>query len=332
MRLIIIGGSDAGISAALRAREINPRAAITLVCRDYFPNFSICGLPFFISGEVKDWRTLAHRTIEEIEEKGIRLLLGHKVEAIHSASKTISIKDPDKNSIFLSFDKLVICTGAVSVKPKINRIELPGVFPLRWMDDSFALKRFLDEKQPTSAVVVGGGYIGMEMADAFRHRGMKVTIVEYADTVLTTFDPDLGIKIEEHLRTNGVEVRTRTPVSAIEKECGSLLIKGGDGLEVQSDIVLFAVGVRPDVDLALSAGLEIGEHGAIRVNRKMETSMPGIYAAGDCVETWHRLLEKNVYMPLGTTAQKQGVVAGENAAGCDRKFQGSLGDPGSENL
>ncbi len=135
----------------------------------------------------------------------------------------------------------------------------------------------------------------------------------------------MGIKIEENLRTNGVEVRTRTPVSAIEKESGNLLIRGENGFEIRSDLVLFAVGVRPDVDLAVSAGLKTGEHGAIRINRNMETSMPGIYAAGDCVETWHRLLEKNVYMPLGTTAHKQGVIAGENAAGGNRKFQGSLG-------
>ena len=165
----------------------------------------------------------------------------------------------------------------------------------------------------------------MEMADAFRYRGMKVTVVEFAETVLTTLDPDLGRKVEETLRGHGLDVRTRTPVSAIEKEGQSLLIKAGTGFEVRSDIVLFAVGVRPDVDLALSAGVQIGERGAIRVSRKMETSMPGIYAAGDCVETWHRLLEKNVYMPLGTTAHKQGLVAGENAAGGDKKFQGSLG-------
>lgn len=323
--LLIIGGSDAGISAALRAREMDPEGEITLLCKDHFPNFSICGLPFFISGEVKDWRTLAHRTVEEIEKNRIRVLLGHNVEAIHPERKTIAVRDPGNNSALLAFDRLVICTGAVSVKPKISGIELPGVFPLRWMKDSFALKNFIDEKQPASAVVVGGGYIGMEMADAFRYRGMKVTVVEFAETVLTTLDPDLGRKVEETLRGHGLDVRTRTPVSAIEKEGQSLLIKAGTGFEVRSDIVLFAVGVRPDVDLALSAGVQIGERGAIRVSRKMETSMPGIYAAGDCVETWHRLLEKNVYMPLGTTAHKQGLVAGENAAGGDKKFQGSLG-------
>ncbi len=325
MHMVIIGGSDAGISAALRAREMDPEGEITLLCKDHFPNFSICGLPFFISGEVKDWRTLAHRTVEEIEKNRIRVLLGHNVEAIHPERKTIAVRDPGNNSALLAFDRLVICTGAVSVKPKISGIELPGVFPLRWMKDSFALKNFIDEKQPASAVVVGGGYIGMEMADAFRYRGMKVTVVEFAETVLTTLDPDLGRKVEETLRGHGLDVRTRTPVSAIEKEGQSLLIKAGTGFEVRSDIVLFAVGVRPDVDLALSAGVQIGERGAIRVSRKMETSMPGIYAAGDCVETWHRLLEKNVYMPLGTTAHKQGLVAGENAAGGDKKFQGSLG-------
>jgi NADPH-dependent 2,4-dienoyl-CoA reductase/sulfur reductase-like enzyme len=325
MHLVIIGGSDAGISAALRAREMDPDAEITLLCRDRFPNFSICGLPFFISGEVRDWRTLAHRTVEEIEKQKIRLLLAHNVEAIQPGDKTIAVRDPGNNSVTFKFDRVVICTGAVSVKPRISGIELPGVFPLRWMEDSFALKNFIEEKQPASAVVVGGGYIGMEMADAFRYRGMNVTVVEFADTVLTTLDPDLGRKVEEALRSHGVDVKTHTPISAIEKEGQTLLIKGGNGFEVRSDMVLFAVGVRPDADLALSAGVQIGERGAIRVNRKMETSMPGIYAAGDCVETWHRLLEKDVYMPLGTTAHKQGLVAGENAAGGDKEFQGSLG-------
>lgn len=325
MDLVIIGGSDAGISAALRAREIDSHIEITLICADRFPNFSICGLPFFISGEVRDWRTLAHRSIEEIEKKGIRLLLEHRAEKIDPDHKTISATQPDEKSVLLKYDKLVICTGAISVIPKVSGIELPGVFPLRWMADSFAVEQYLDEKKPASAVIVGGGYIGMEMADAFRYRGMEVAVVEFANTVLTTLDPELGKRVEETLKRNGVNVQTRTPVSAIEKKDSRLEVSGSNGLKIETDLVLFAVGVRPEAGLAASAGVEIGDHGAIRVNRRMETNLKDIYAAGDCVETWHRLLGKNVYMPLGTTAHKQGMVAGENAAGGNREFQGSLG-------
>jgi NADPH-dependent 2,4-dienoyl-CoA reductase/sulfur reductase-like enzyme len=323
--VVVVGGSDAGISAALRAREIDPEIEITLLCADRFPNFSICGLPFFISGEVHDWRLLAHRTIEEIEEKGIRLLLEYRAEAIDAERKTVSAQGADKKSLLLKYDKLVICTGAVSVKPKISGIDLPGVFPLRWMADSIAVKQYLDEKQPRTAVIVGGGYIGLEMADAFRYRGIEVTVIEFADTVLTTLDPELGRKVEETLRKHGVDVRTRTPVSAIEKRGPRLSVSGGNGREIDTDIVLFAVGVRPDTSLASSAGIANGERGAIRVNRLMETNISDIYAAGDCAETWHRLLGQNTYMPLGTTAHKQGLAAGENAAGGVREFQGSLG-------
>jgi NADPH-dependent 2,4-dienoyl-CoA reductase/sulfur reductase-like enzyme len=323
--LEVIAGSDAGTSAALRAREIDPKIEVKLLCADRFPNFSICGLPFFLSSEVRDWRTLAHRNVEELEGKGIRLLLEHRAETIDPVRKTVSAKSSDGNAHLLKYDRLAVCTGAVSVSPRIDGIGLPGVFPLRWMADGFALKEFLEKKQPKDAVIVGGGYIGMEMADAFRYRGMNVTVVEFADTVLTTLDPELGRTVEQTLSEHGVTVKTRSPVSAIEREDGRLLVTGGNELRIKTDLVLFAVGVRPETALAASAGVRIGERGAIRVNRRMETSIKDIHAAGDCVETWHHLLEKNVYMPLGTTAHKQGLAAGENAAGGNREYQGSLG-------
>lgn len=325
MNLVVIGGSDAGISAALRAKEVEPGMNITLLCADRYPNFSICGLPFFVSGEVEDWRALAHRTVGEIEEKEIRLLLEHKAEAIDPDRHLVSVRDPEGKGFTLKYDKLIVCTGAVSVKPGISGIDHPGVFPLRWMDDSFVLRKYIAEKKPASAVIVGGGYIGMEMADAFRYLGMEVTIVEFADTVLTTLDPALGEKVEGVLKAHGVEVRTRTPVSGIEERGSQIIIRGGQEWEKRADLVLFAVGVRPEVGLASSAGVALGERGAIRVNRRMETDIADIYAAGDCVETWHRILNKNSYMPLGSTAHKQGLVAGENAAGGNREFQGSLG-------
>jgi NADPH-dependent 2,4-dienoyl-CoA reductase/sulfur reductase-like enzyme len=324
-KLLIIGGSDAGISAALRAKEIDPAVEVTMIVADQFPNFSICGLPFYISGETPDWRQLAHRTIAEIEEKGIRLMLGHFVEAIDPAKKTILAKDPDGKMLSVEYDKLLIGTGAVSTRPDIKGIDLPGVFLLRWMRDSFALKQYLNENAPATAVVIGGGYIGMEMADAFTHLGMKVAVIEYADTVLTTVDPGLGIKVRETLERNGVTVVTGMPVSGIEKHGEQLQVLGSSGFRTEADVVLVAAGARPNVDLAKSAGVDIGSFGAIRVNNRMETKVPDIFAAGDCVETWHHILKKYAYMPLGTTAHKQGRIAGENAVGGNAVFKGSLG-------
>jgi NADPH-dependent 2,4-dienoyl-CoA reductase/sulfur reductase-like enzyme len=324
-RLLIVGGSDAGISAALRAKEIDPAVDVTMIVADQFPNFSICGLPFYISGETPDWRQLAHRTIAEIEEKGIRLMLGYFVETIDPAKRTIHAKDPDGKMLSLEYDNLIIGTGAISTRPSIRGIDLPGVFLLRWMGDSFILKQYLNEKAPASAVVIGGGYIGMEMADAFTHLGMKVTVIEYADTVLTTVDPVLGIKVRETLEKNGVKVVTRMPVSEIEKHGEQLQVLGSSGFRTETDVVLVAAGAGPNVHLAKSGGVDIGSFGAIRVNNRMETNVPNIFAAGDCVETWHHILKKHVYMPLGTTAHKQGRIAGENAVGGNAVFKGSLG-------
>ncbi|HVN71299.1 MAG TPA: FAD-dependent oxidoreductase [Desulfomonilia bacterium] len=325
MNLLIVGGSDAGISAALRAKEIDPVVAVTMIVADRFPNFSICGLPFYVSGETTDWRQLAHRTIAEIEEKGIRLMLGHFVDTIDAAKQVIVARDPDGKMLSLEYDKLMIGTGAVSTRPSMEGIDLPGVFLLRWMEDSLALKHYLDENKPTSAIVIGGGYIGMEMADAFTHLGMNVTVIEYADTVLTTVDPELGIKVRETLERNGVKVVTGMPVSAIERNGEQLNVLGSNGFCAKADTVLVAAGARPNVSLAKSAGVDIGDFGAIRVNGRMETNVANIFAAGDCVETWHHILEKYVYLPLGTTAHKQGRVAGENTVGGSATFKGSLG-------
>lgn len=323
--VVMIGGSDAGISAALRVREIDPGIDVTVVVADRFPNFSICGLPFYLSGEVPDWHQLAHRTAEGLEREGIHLLLEHRAESIDPQHKTVTIEDPGGIRTSLKYDKLIMCTGAVSVQPKIKGMDLAGVFFLRWMGDSFALRRYLDEKKPASAVIIGGGYIGMEMVDAFTFRGMNVTVIEYAETVMTTLDPELGKRVEQALRHHGVHVVTRTPVTSIEQNGTTLRVSGGDDFRADADVVLVAAGARPNSGLAASAGMQIGDFGAIRVNRRMETSIADLYAAGDCAETWNRMTGEYGYMPLGTTAHKQGRVAGENAAGAHSEYQGSLG-------
>ncbi len=323
--ILIIGGSDAGISAALRAGELDPASEVTIVVADRYPNFSICGLPFYLSGEVDDWHTLAHRTVSEIEDKGIHLLLEHSVSSIDPVAKVVSLGSRQGNARNLAYDRLVIATGAESIRPKIDGIDLPGVFLLRWMDEAFTMKQYMNERQPRSAIVVGGGYIGMEMADALTYRGIDVTVVEFFDSVLTTVDPEFSGKVRKELESHGVRIATGVAVTGIVRSEDKLIISGSNNFSAAGDLVLVAVGARPNSELARSAGIEIGPKGAIKVDRFMRTNAPDIFAAGDCVETWHRLMNSYAYMPLGTTAHKQGRVAGENAVGGSRKFQGSLG-------
>ncbi len=323
--LLIIGGSDAGISAAFRAKDLEPTIGITIIVADRFPNFSICGLPFYLSGEIQDWKTLAHRTIEEIEGNGIRLLLDHKADMIDSQQKKVKIIGNNGHTHFMDYDRLLIGTGAVSALPPIKGLDMPGVFILRWMEDSFEIQKFITEKKVRSTVIIGGGYIGMEMADALTYRGIEVTVVEYAQTVLTTVDARLGLLVREELEDNGVRVITGTAVKELGRKDNQLIVRGLGDLEIETDMVLVAVGSRPSVELAKTAGVAIGSYGAIKINKEMKTNLPDVYAAGDCVETWHRFLEKYTYLPLGTTAHKQGRVAGENMAGGMTEFKGSLG-------
>lgn len=321
MRLVIIGGSDAGISAALRARELAPETEISVILADEFPNYSICGLPFFLSGETPEAKQLAHRT----EFEGLHLLKGHTAVAIDSKRKTVLVENNEGQRREVGFDQLVIGTGAEPVTPPISGFRTPGVYPLHTMDHSFAVKRHLEEKNPRTAVVVGAGYIGVEMADALTVRGLSVTLIGRSKAVLPTVDADLGRLVDEEFRRNGVEVVNETEVRSIKAEGSQLRLMAASGFEKTADLVLVAVGVKPTTNLAASAGIAVGKRGAICVDRHMGTDIGNIYAAGDCAETWHRLLNRYTYLPLGTTSHKQGRVAGENAVGGNREFQGSVG-------
>ncbi len=331
MKLLVIGGSDAGISAALRARELDPEAEVALVVADAYPNYSICGLPFYLSGEVEDYRDLAHRSAEDIEAEGVRLLTNHTARSVNPGSKTVEVTDRSGAMKELSYDRLVIGTGAAPARPDIAGLDAPGVYFLHSMDDCFRLRRRLTEGDVRSAVIVGGGYIGLEMADALTLRGIQVTIAGRAATMLPTVEASFGGRIEDELRGRGVEVFGGTSIEAVEVgdlhdgNRGGLTVTGSSGFRRSADLVLVAAGVDPVTGLAEDCGAETGIRGAIRVNRRMETGAPDVYAAGDCVETWHRLRGRYDYLPLGTTAHKQGRVAGENAAGGDREFAGSLG-------
>jgi NADPH-dependent 2,4-dienoyl-CoA reductase/sulfur reductase-like enzyme len=339
MHLVMIGGSDAGISAALRARELEPAADVTVIQEDAYPNFSICGIPYYLSGEVTSWRTLAHRSLADLEAAGMRLRLDTTARRIDVAGRKLLVTSADGAEELLGYDKLVIGTGAVPVRPPIAGLAGPavlgpddGVHLLHSMGDTFAVMATLEQGVPATAVIVGAGYIGLEMADALTVRGLAVTQMEQLPEVLPTVDPELGALVHAELAGHGVEVLTGTTVQAIT--CAGagqprrlhVQATAADGSAVTraADMVLVVVGVRPETALAANAGATLGVKGAIAVDRGMRTNLPDVFAAGDCVITHHRLLGET-YLPLGTTAHKQGWVAGENALGGNRQFAGSLG-------
>jgi NADPH-dependent 2,4-dienoyl-CoA reductase/sulfur reductase-like enzyme len=339
MHVVMIGGSDAGISAALRARELDPAADVTVVLEDTYPNFSICGIPYYVSGEVTHWTNLAHRTVGDLEATGMRLRLDTTARRIDVPGRKLAVTSPGQGDDVLSYDKLIVGTGAVPVRPRIQGVTGPGalgaedgVHLLHSMGDTFAVMRTLEQAAPASAVIVGAGYIGLEMADALTVRGLRVTQMEQLPEVLPTVDPELGALVHGELAARGVEVLTGTTVRAISKTPpgapGRLQVQAaaadGSAVTRTADMVLVVVGVRPETTLAAEAGAELGVKGAIAVDPWMHTNLPDVFAAGDCVITHHRLLGVT-YLPLGTTAHKQGRVAGENALGGNRQFAGSLG-------
>ena len=339
MHVVAIGGSDAGISAALRARELDPAVDVTVVVADAYPNFSICGIPYYISGEVTHWRNLAHRSYADLEATGMRLRLDTPVTGIDVAEHRVWLRKPDGRQEALAYDRLVVGTGALPVRPPIAGLDGPdalgpvdGVHLLHSMGDTFALQRTLEESAPASALIVGAGYVGLEMADGLTVRGLKVSQVEMLPEVLPTVDPELGGLVRAELVAHGVDVTTSTTVTRISRApaggAGRLRVDGtsrdGQPYQRQVDLVLVSVGVRPDTDLLVAAGAHTGARGAIAVDEQMRTSLSYVYAAGDCVITHHRLLGLT-YLPLGTTAHKQGRVAGENAVGGHARFAGSLG-------
>jgi NADPH-dependent 2,4-dienoyl-CoA reductase/sulfur reductase-like enzyme len=339
MHLVMIGGSDAGISAALRARELDPAADVTVIVADAYPNFSICGIPYYVSGEVTHWRNLAHRTTADLEATGMRLRLDTNARRIDVAGRKLTVTGPDGQDEMIAYDKLIIGTGAVPVRPPITGLSGPealgpgdGVHLLHTMGDTFAVMRTLETASPASAVIVGAGYVGLEMAEALTSRGLQVTQIEQLPEVLATVDPKLGGLVRAELAAHGIQVLTSTAVQQISRADpgapGRLRVtartNADETIEREADMVLVVAGVRPDTELAVGAGVRLGIRGAIQVDPGMHTGLPDVLAAGDCVITHHRLLGET-YLPLGTTAHKQGRVAGANAVGGHRQFAGSLG-------
>jgi CoA-dependent NAD(P)H sulfur oxidoreductase len=325
-RLVIIGGVAAGMSAATRARRLRSDLEITVLEKGGYVSYGACGLPYYLSGEVGTPEDLLVYTAEYFRQKrGIQVLLHHEATEIEPGRKLVHALGEKSQPVAVPYDKLVVSTGGVPAT-NIPGADLPAVFTCTDLAGTICLRRFLDEKHPRRGIVVGSGYIGLEVADAFRKRGLAVTIIDRSVAPLEGFASEVCGRAEEALAAHSVRLIKSAAVQSISASplTGELQVHYADGSE-SADLAVLATGIRPQVSLAESAGIQLGFTGAIYVDNRMQTSTNSIYSAGDCAETRNLVTGKPIYFPLGTTANKQGRVAGENAAGGHATFEGVLG-------
>lgn len=327
MKIIIIGGVAAGTSAAAKARRNNENAEIKLFDADSDISYSGCGLPYFIGTKIESREQLVPRDAAFFKQKyNVDVYTRHQVLEIQPRSKVVIVQNMSTQEIFQQqYDKLVIATGAKSVVPAIEGINQANVFYLRNVNSADRIRAQVLTTKPKSAVIVGSGFIGLEMAENLVAKGINVSVVEMAQQVMPALDHDMGVYVADHLAEKGVQVIVRDSVIRLE---GSPLITKvilKSGTEIDADLVIMAVGVKPNVELAKQAGVELGPTGAIKVNSKMQTNIEDIYACGDCAESYSLLTQKPLYRPLGSTANKMGRIAGDQITGGDLEFRGILG-------
>lgn len=323
MRLVIIGAVAAGTSAAAKARRNCEKSEIVIYEKDSFISYSGCGMPYYIGGEVEDAEELTPRDPAFFKSKyNIDINTRHEVLSINPTTKTLEVKSLISGDVFTdTFDKLILATGVKAVAPPIKGTDSSHVFTLRNINDMHNIKDFINANKIQSAVIVGTGFIGLEVCENLKTLGIDVTMVERLPQVTPGLDSDMAVYVQEHLEENGITVLTDTSASEITND--SLILS--NGRSIKADMVLLATGVRPNVDFAKNAGIEIGSTGSIKVSEKMITSIKDIYACGDCAEHFHLLTGKPAYFPLGSTANKTGRIAGDSATGGDLTFRGVLG-------
>jgi len=313
MRLVIIGGEAAGLSAAARARRVDPRLEIVVFEKGGTISYAACGLPYYLEGRVRNLDELVVYTPEYFRrERNITVRTGAEVSAIAHARRQVVLAGGER----VAYDRLVIATGARAAGAAVPGAELEHVFTLRTLEDATRIREFLQVRRPRRAAVVGAGYLGLELVEVLRANGLAVTLLEASGTVLRRHDAALLKRLLPHLERFGVAFRPNEPLRAITPERVN---------DTPAELVILATGFRPNVELAEDAGVELGRTGAIRVTERMETNLHGVYAAGDCAEVLHRLTGRAAYIPLGTTANKMGRVAGANAAGRRERFPGVVG-------
>jgi len=326
--IVVIGGVAAGTSAASQATRRLPGAEVILLERGAAVSYGACGIPYNLQDPLRLIEDLVVVSAEKFrEERHVDVRLRHQVLAIEPGARRLRVSDLAQSKEYaLEYDELVISTGASAVPIDVPGHDLPGVFLLRELSDGADIKRYLAEFKPRSASIVGGGYIGMEMAESLRARGLSVRVLEKSDGVIPGFDPQIVQLVRDELVQHEVAVETGIQLKSIERtgESPSLSVHT-DRARFTTDLVLIATGIKPNVDLAKAAGVRLGASGAIAVDDHQRTNLPHIFAAGDCAEATHRVTGKQVWIPLGTTANRQGKVAGANAVGGDERHAGVVG-------
>lgn len=327
-RLAIIGGDAGGMSAAAQARRRRSPDELEIVAfeRGVYTSYAACGLPYFVGDLIDEPRRLVARSPEKFREQGIDVRTRHEVLAVDLDRRVLTVRDLDAGADTTEpFDQLLVATGAVPLRPKLPGVDAPGVFGIQTITDGVGLREWLDEEAMRTAVIVGGGYIGLEMAEAMVLRGMDVTLIEMAEQPMATLDPDIGAHVAEVLRGVGVTVHLGTRAEGFLTDGARVCAVATSEGEIPADVVVLGLGVRPNAALAADAGLAIGPSGGVATDRRMATSAEGVFAAGDCVETFHRVSRRPVSIALGTHANKQGRVVGINATGGYATFPGVIG-------
>ncbi|MGH3085973.1 MAG: FAD-dependent oxidoreductase [Rubrobacteraceae bacterium] len=331
MRLVVVGGVAAGTKAASRAKRVAPEAEVVIYQAEPDVSISECGMPYLLSGIVEERERLVARTPEEFEEKGIEVKVRHRVEGLDAEKKKLLVRNLDSDSAFEdSYDRLIIATGAKAILPPISGSDLDGVFTLRFLTDADEIQRHIQKRSPRRAVVVGGGYIGLEMAESLTKRGMEVALIEAGERLVPTYGPEVARITDEHLEEKGVRVFAGDAVEEMACEGGDdgcvHVVEFGEE-RIEADLVVVGIGVRPEVELAKRAGIKLGPTGAVQTDEHLKTNLPDVWAAGDCAETTNLVSGEPAWVPLGDTANQMGRVAGTNAAKGDDalKFPGVLG-------
>jgi NADPH-dependent 2,4-dienoyl-CoA reductase/sulfur reductase-like enzyme len=329
-RLVVIGGDAAGMSAASQARRLQSADALEILAfeKGPFTSYAACGIPYWISGMIDERDELIARAPEVFRDKqDIDVRTRHEVVAIDADARTVTVLDlvADREDVH-SYDDLLVATGATPIRPPVPGIDLAGVLGVQTLDDGQRFLDAMDDLQPRRAVVIGAGYIGIEMAEAMKLRGLEVHVVDLAAQPMSTLDPEMGAKVADAMRGMDMDLHLGVPVEAIEGgDDGAVrAVRTADGT-IDADIVVLGTGTRPFADVADEAGIPIGPSRGIVVDRRQRTPVDGVWAAGDCAETFHRVSQRPVSIALGTIANKQGRIAGLNLGGTYAAFPGVLG-------
>jgi NADPH-dependent 2,4-dienoyl-CoA reductase/sulfur reductase-like enzyme len=326
-RLIVIGGDAAGMSAASKVRREQPQREITVFERSPHTSYSACGMPYYIAGLIDSADKLVARSPEKFREKfNIDVRIRHEVTELDPAAQRVRVRNlTDGSDAWEPYDQLLIATGAEAIFPTLEGSEAQGIFSLSTLESGIKVYDFMDKELPRRAVVVGGGYIGLEMAEALVRQGLQVSLIEKGPQVMGTLDPDMGVLVSEALREIGVTLYLQESLTGYEISNGMVTAVVTDQRTIPADLVIVGLGTRPNTGLAKAADITLGEKGAIRVNPRQQTSVPNIWAAGDCAESFHLISKRPFHVALGTVANKQGTVAGTNLSGGYATFPGVVG-------